>query len=167
MVGGSARPENEWKEWINDVWTLEAAMDPVDGPRTAAFGARARLLARPIGLEKRVLDCLGVAAVDGQPAPDRARLDRGHGHNVQTFAALASELVLFEVLSGFPERAAPYWPILDDPATEQKAGTPFARTGATWPPERKAADEKNETTCASTRSLLPRPPPRSRATTIG
>ena len=139
-----ARPENEWKEWINDVWTLEAAMDPVDGPRTAAFGAHARLLARPIALEKRVLDRSGIAATADHPPLDRAAIDRDHGKNLQTFAALASELVLFEVVSGFPERAAPYWPILDILATEEKAGRPFTRTGATWPPERRAADEQNE-----------------------
>lgn len=145
-----ARPEDEWKEWINDVWTLEGAMDPVREPRTAAFGFRGRLTARPIALEKRVLDRLGLAVAPG----DRLNLrkvaivtpytDSEHGHNLQTYAAFAADVVLFEVTSGFPERAAPYWPLIDRLAELVKAGGPFSRTGATWPPERADADKKNE-----------------------
>jgi hypothetical protein len=106
---------DEWRDFVNGVYRIPAAWDPVSLPRTTAFAPRSRLLARPVGVERRVLDRVGGGAIAGELAR-LAPFDQPGETVGDTFADLSSfaaELTLFYAFSGFPERAKPYWPILD------------------------------------------------------
>jgi hypothetical protein len=142
----------EWRDWINGVYRPEAALDPVLLPRTAAFGTRSRLFARPVGIERRTLDKLHVAELLGGPSFPQS----GYGHLAKfehpsdyalQITSFAAELTLFYAFSGFPERAQPYWPILDRVAAVAASGGVFHRGPApAFTSEQKALeDERNLT----------------------
>jgi hypothetical protein len=112
--------DDDWMDFSSHTYSAAAAYDVVGNPFTAAVGTRARLAARPVGVERSLLDRLLVPPGPGRPdrdaSPYGGRLDLFFGNEndfyplVSTFAA---ELTLFYAYAGFPERSAPYWPILD------------------------------------------------------
>ena len=139
---------DDWRAWINGVYRPEAAFDPVLEPRTAAFGTRSRLLARPVGIERRTLDRLRLAELLGSSSFAEgsygrfAAFQHPSDYVVQT-TSFAAELTLFYAFSGFPERAQPYWPILDRVAEIATAEKVFHRgPSPAFTSEKKALEDE-------------------------
>lgn len=131
--GGFGGDESDdWRSWINGVYRPEAAFDAVREPRTAAFGTRSRLLARPVGIERRTLDRLQLAELLATSSVEEGRYGRFAAFDhpsdyIVQMTSFAAELSLFYAFSGFPERAKPYWPILDRVAAVAASGRVFHR----------------------------------------
>jgi len=116
----------EYTEWMPRGY-YAPSYEMVGNPFTASVGRRARLHARPVGVGKLLLDRFvpkdrASAAPGGRPpghTDTTALHDASEGYgglDVDDFVritAFAAELTLFYGFAGFPERAAPYWPILD------------------------------------------------------
>ncbi len=106
------------------------AYEAVSLPYTAPLSPRARLVARPVGLERALLDRLILAKDGGRAAPEtrpygrRDLFSREEDDHYAMLTAFAAELVFFYAYAGFPERSAPYWPILDRAAALQESNPP-------------------------------------------
>lgn len=122
--------DEEWLEFSSHTYVPDAGYDVVGTPFTAAVGTRARLTARPVGIEKSLLDRLilpsGPGRSDGERGP-YGRLDLFFGSEEAFYplmTAFAAELTLFYGYAGFPDRSAPYWPSLDRVAALLEAVPP-------------------------------------------
>jgi hypothetical protein len=111
--------DDDWRDFANHEYLHDANYDVIGNPFSAALALRSRMFARPIGVEKDLLDRLLVASGPGRldrPRGRYGRLNVFFGHEEDFYppvAAYAAELTLFYAYAGFPERSKPYWPILD------------------------------------------------------
>jgi hypothetical protein len=128
----------DMKAWQQRDYAKAGAYDVVGTPFTAPVATRARLAARPIALEKLLVDrlILTPAPIDvhpqrGEPAPAPAfgRLNafnmEGPASEYTWMTGFAADVALFYAFSGLPERSAPYWPTLDRVAQRLESGVPF------------------------------------------
>ena len=125
--------DDDWLDFSAHTYLDDAGYDIVGNPFTAAVGTRARLTARPVGIEKSLLDRLILAPGPGRPPPYGSpqpyggRLDLFFGSELDYYprvATFAAELTLFYAYAGFPERSARYWPMLDTVASVMEADPP-------------------------------------------
>lgn len=137
----------DMKAWQQRDYAKAGAYDVVGTPFTAPLATRARLAARPIALEKHLVDRLILTPAPrdahpqrGEPAPDFGRLNAFHmeGPAAQYtwMTGFAADVALFYAFSGVPERSARYWPILDGVAGRLESGAPF------YKPESDTANDK-------------------------
>jgi hypothetical protein len=120
-----------------------ASYDAVGQPVTAVVAPGARLGARPVGVERDILDRFVLAKGPSRPPPtgyvgrdpndDYGLVGYGRigyfawgdGPDIYVrLTAFAAELALFYAHAGTPERIAPYWPILDRVAASREASPP-------------------------------------------
>lgn len=125
--------DDDWMDFSAHTYLDDAGYDVVGNPYSAAVGTRARLTARPVGVEKSLLDRLILAPGPGRPPPYGSpqpyggRLDLFFGSELDYYprvATFAAELTLFYAYAGFPERSARYWPMLDTVASVMEADPP-------------------------------------------
>lgn len=142
----------DMKAWQQHVYAAAGAYDVVGTPVTAPLATRARLAARPIALEKHFVDRLLVLP----PGPDdhmafvkntelgRANLFsmEGPAFEYTRMTGFAADVALFFAYSGFPERNAPYWKILDGVAHHFETGQTYHVRQTTFDVEEKLIEEE-------------------------
>lgn len=139
---------DDWKDFQNHDYFEQGSWDPVAKPFTAALAARARLAARPIALEKRLLDRLVLAPSPASPhaSPhEYGRLDLFFHREADTYARMsgfAADVALFHAFSGLPQRSSRYWPILDRVAQHLEAKKPFHVVETTFDWEKKVVEDE-------------------------
>lgn len=125
-------------DWPRMTFLHDARYDAVGETFTSVVATRSRLAARPVALERDLLDRMAVSGKVEQYFSTYAdELEPLLG----TFAA---EVTLFYAYAGFPERAARYWPFLDRVAGMVEQGKTFHQAASKSELERKAVeDERN------------------------
>ena len=105
------------------------------GPASAVVGVRGRLRARPVAVERRILELY----VEGKAVPRHPRGKRGAfgvldaiweeqgGDRYARLSGYAAELALFHSVNGLPNRAKPQFEMLDRIATALEKNTTFFR----------------------------------------
>lgn len=139
---------DDWKEYQGHEYFEVGSWDPVAKPATAAIAARARLAARPVALEKGLLDRLVLAPSPGskyKSPHEYGRLDLFFHREADTYARMsgfAADVTLFHAFAGLPERNARYWPILDRVAQQLETKKPFHVVETTFDWEKKIVEEE-------------------------
>lgn len=94
-------------DWPRMTFLHDARYDAVGETFTSVVATRSRLLARPVALERDLLDRMVVSGKVEQYFT--VYVDE----LLPLLGTFAAEVTLFYAYAGFPERAAPYWPFLD------------------------------------------------------
>lgn len=129
-------------DWPRATYRQDARYDAVGTPYTAVVAMRTRLAARPVALERDLLDRRIVRDARGGFASDVERLfpvEAGALHPL--LATFAAELTLFYAYAGFPERAERYWPFLDHVAKLVETSKTFRKPFDTSEYEKKRLED--------------------------
>lgn len=134
-------------DWPRPTYQKETSYDAVNLPYTAVVATRARLTARPIALERDLLDriLLEPGLANDPFGKLRQYVDFEAEAIYPILTTWAAELVLFYAYAGFPERSAPYWPILDHVAKVLESGGTFHENFGASPEEKKKLIEDQRT----------------------
>jgi len=121
----------DMKAWQKREYASAGAYDVVATPFTSPLAPRARLTARPIALEKNIVDRLVLTPPPPgfRPSGEFGRMEAfvmvGVAWEYARVMGFVADVALFHAYSGLPERNAAYWPILDDVAERLETDRPF------------------------------------------